>query len=103
MDGVVPTLGGIRGRVETPRTGATDALVMNHHCRIEVDGPLPAGLREEMSRRFGLVQVRQDGRRTVLSDLTLDQAGLRALLDLLWDAGARVRAVTTTEAGAGQD
>ncbi|MGP3957651.1 hypothetical protein ACTWPT_16750 [Nonomuraea sp. 3N208] len=72
---------------------------MNHHCRIEVDGPLPAGLHEEMSRRFGLVQVRHDRRRTVLSDLTLDQAGLRALLDLLWDAGVRVRAVTTADPG----
>jgi hypothetical protein len=74
---------------------------MNHHCRVEVEGPLPTGLREEMSRRFGPVQVRQAERRTVLSDLTLDQAGLRALLDLLWDAGARVRAVTTTDPGAG--
>ena len=34
---------------------------------------------------------------TVLTDLNLDQAALRALLDQLWDAHSEVRLVTTID------
>jgi len=69
---------------------------MERDCCIEVDRRLPAGLRDELARRFGPVEVREDQSRTVVRAATLDQAGLRALLGLLWDAGLRVDAVTTT-------
>lgn len=70
---------------------------MQRHCRVEVDRGLPAGLRDELDRRFGPLDVRDQPDRTVVSGLRLDQAGLRALLGALWDAGVHVTAVTTTE------
>jgi len=61
--------------------------------RLEIHGPLPRVVREELHRRFGDVQVRSDGDRTVVSGLTADQAALRAVLSLLWDLGSEVRLV----------
>jgi hypothetical protein len=69
---------------------------MQRHCRVEIDGALPAGLRDELVRRFGLLEIRGDPHRTTLSGLMLDQAGLRALLDLLWDTGLQITAVSAT-------
>jgi hypothetical protein len=70
---------------------------MQRHCRVEVDRGLPTGLRDELDRRFGRLEVRDQPDRIVVSGLTLDQAGLRALLVTLWDAGVQVTAVTTAE------
>jgi hypothetical protein len=75
-------------------------MVMDRDCRIEIDCRLPAGVRDELDRRFGPVEIRDDRHRTVLRAVALDQAGLRALLGLLWDAGLRVDALTTTPGSA---
>lgn len=72
---------------------------MHRTCTVEIDGALPVGVRDEVSRRFGHVRVRRDGDRTVVGDLHLDQSGLRGLLDLLWDAGAHVTGVVTAAPG----
>jgi hypothetical protein len=71
-------------------------MVMHQDCRIEIDSCLPAGVREELDRRFGPVEIRDDPDGTVLRAAALDQAGVRALLGLLWDAGLRINAMTTT-------
>jgi hypothetical protein len=70
-------------------------MVMERHYRIEVDGRLPAGVRDELHRRFGPVAVHDDPGHTVVCAATVDQSGLRALLGLLWDAGLRITAMTT--------
>jgi nicotinamidase-related amidase len=61
--------------------------------RLEIRGPLPRVVQEELRQRFGDAQVRFDGDRTVVSGLTADQAALRAVLSLLWDLGSEVRLV----------
>ena len=63
---------------------------MTPRYRVEIRGALAAGLRGELRRRFGEFTIHTDARRTVLSDLALDQASLRALLYLLWDADSEV-------------
>ncbi len=68
---------------------------MQRQCRIEIAGRLPAGLRDELERRFGPTDVRERTVTTALTGPPLDQAGLRALLGLLWDAGVEVSAVRT--------
>lgn len=77
----------------------TDGMPTQRHCRIEVASVLPAGLRDELDRRFGLVQIRAAAGRTMLTGLMVDQARLRALLDMLWDAGVQIIAFSTTNAG----
>ena len=52
--------------------------------------------RAELRRRFGEVEVRSLGGRTVVSGLTVDQAALRAVLGLLWDIGCEVQLVHAT-------
>lgn len=74
---------------------------MQQACRIEIAGRLPAGLRDELERRFGSMDVHPGARTTALTGLPLDQAGLRALLGLLWDAGVEISTVRT--AGAAPD
>ncbi|RVX45211.1 hypothetical protein EDD27_7998 [Nonomuraea polychroma] len=58
---------------------------MTTNYQVEVRGVLPSGLNDELRRRFGAVVVQSDGDRTMLPNLAVDQAGLRAVLDLLWD------------------
>jgi len=70
---------------------------MQRHCSVEINGGLPAGVRHELERRFGPVEIGNHQTGTMLRGLTLDQAGLRALLDLLWDASVQINAVHTTE------
>ena len=65
---------------------------MDRSCRIEIAGTLPTALHEELHRRFGPLRTHRDAGRTVLEHPTLDQAALRAVLTLLWDAGVRVHA-----------
>jgi nicotinamidase-related amidase len=61
--------------------------------RLEIHGPLPRVAQEELRRRFGDIEVRSEGARTVVAGLTADQAALRAVLSLLWDVGSEVRLV----------
>jgi hypothetical protein len=61
--------------------------------RLEIRGRLPRVAQEELRRRFGDVEVRSQGARTVVSGLTVDQAALRAVLSLLWDLDSEVHLV----------
>ncbi len=61
--------------------------------RLEISGPLPRTVREELRRRFGEIEVRSQEARTVLSGLAVDQSALRALLSLLWDLGSEIHLV----------
>ena len=61
--------------------------------RLEIHGPLPRVAQEELRRRFGDIEVRSEGARTVVAGLTADQAALRAVLSLLWDVGSEVQLV----------
>ncbi len=67
--------------------------------RVEIRGVLPAGLRAELRRRFGDFPISTRADRTVLSDLALDQAALRALLEQLWDVDSDLCLVTTMDDG----
>ena len=64
--------------------------------RLEIRGPLPAVAREELHRRFGQVEVRSTGPRTVVAGLMVDQAALRSMLGLLWDVGCEVQLLQAT-------
>jgi hypothetical protein len=55
--------------------------------RLEVAGPLPQGLGEEILRRFGPIEIHSEGTNTVLRGIDVDQAGLRALVQLVWEVG----------------
>ena len=57
---------------------------------LEIRGKLPRGTHEELRRRFGDFFLRDEGNRTVLSGLNIDQAALRSVLGLLWDVGGEV-------------
>jgi hypothetical protein len=46
--------------------------------------------------RFGDVTIRSDPGRTVLEGPIADQAAVRALLNLVWDAGGDVRLLRIT-------
>ena len=70
---------------------------MTLHYRVEIRGPLPEGLAEELHRRFGEFTQSREGGRTVLNELALDQAGLRSLLSLLWDVDSELHLVSTIE------
>ena len=70
---------------------------MTLHYRVEIRGPLPEGLEDELHRRFGDFSQHREGGRTVLSELALDQAGLRSLLGLLWDVDSELHLVSTVE------
>ncbi|MEQ4726206.1 hypothetical protein [Nonomuraea sp. B19D2] len=58
---------------------------MRSNYRVEIRGILPSGLQDELRRRFGEVVVHSNGARTVMPNLAVDQAALRAVLNLLWD------------------
>lgn len=81
--------------VADPADISVVGTVVQRQCRVEIAGRLPAGLRDELERRFGPVEVHPGARTTALTGPSLDQAGLRALLGLLWDAGVEVSAVRT--------
>lgn len=63
---------------------------------VEIRGALPRAAREELRRRFGELVVRYEGDRTILTDVSVDQAALRALLGLLWDIGGELHLVRAT-------
>lgn len=63
---------------------------------VEIAGPLPRGLLEELGRRFGPVAVTVDGERTVVRLDAVDEAALRAFLEALWESGIAVLHLRTT-------
>jgi hypothetical protein len=60
---------------------------------LEIHGRLPRGTHEELRQRFGDSFVHCDAYRTVLSNLTVDQAALRTLLGVIWDVGGELHLV----------
>ncbi|MEV6494959.1 hypothetical protein AB0M20_41005 [Actinoplanes sp. NPDC051633] len=70
---------------------------MTLRYRVDIRGTLSEGLANELRRRFGEFTRHTENGRTVLTELVLDQAALRALLDQLWDAHSEVRLVTAID------
>lgn len=62
---------------------------MTLHYRVGVHARLAAVVIDEIERRFGPVRVTQ-GRQVTVHGCLADQAALRGLLTLLWDANAEV-------------
>jgi hypothetical protein len=66
---------------------------------IMLDDPCPASLRELAGTRFDIAAAPTLGRQALIVD-HLDQAALRALLIMLWDAGQAVVSITSEPDGA---
>lgn len=62
--------------------------------RLDLSGPLPEGLIEEIPDRFDEAEIHVVGDGVSIRAGGLDQPALRALLGLLWDVGAQVRSIT---------
>jgi len=62
---------------------------MRRYC-LTVRGPVPASVLTDVRRRFGAVEVTKATGRTEVRLQIADQAALRALLDVVWDASADV-------------
>jgi hypothetical protein len=60
------------------------------HYRFVIAGPLPFVVEAQIRNRFGEVELVHTAAFTILRDVAVDQAGLRALLTLLWDGGIEV-------------
>ncbi len=61
---------------------------------ITLDDPCPASLRELAGTRFDIADAPTHGRQILIVD-HLDQAALRALLIMLWDAGQTVVSIAS--------
>jgi hypothetical protein len=61
---------------------------------ITLDDPCPASLRELAGTRFDIADAPTLGRQILIVD-HLDQAALRALLIMLWDAGQTVVSIAS--------
>ncbi|WP_369256910.1 hypothetical protein [Geodermatophilus amargosae] len=59
--------------------------------RVGLAGPPPVHVVEQIRARFGPVTVAAAGGLRVLEGRIADQPAVRALLTLVWDAGADVR------------
>ncbi|MDF2977466.1 MAG: hypothetical protein K0S40_2194 [Actinomycetospora sp.] len=70
---------------------------MGSTYRLVVTGPVPGAVVERIRARIGEVTTRSTGGGTVLEGPIADQAAVRALLDLLWDAGGAVRLLRVTD------
>jgi hypothetical protein len=65
--------------------------------RLDLAGPVPGAVADQIRRRFGDVTIRALPPGTVLDGSVADQAALRALLGLLWDVGSEVRLLQVTD------
>jgi len=63
---------------------------MQRRYRLTISGPAPASLLTEVRRRFGAVDVATAGESTEIRLRVADQAALRALLGVVWDASVEV-------------
>jgi hypothetical protein len=80
----------------TPRSRDDIAADMTSCYELRVTGNLSTSVAEIIEVRFGTVMITRAGTTTVLGVDNLDQAALRALLTLLWDAGQEVQALSRT-------
>ncbi|MCO1659847.1 hypothetical protein [Pseudonocardia humida] len=64
-------------------------MVCSYH--LVLAGPLPATVAGVIRARLGEVTIRSRAGRTALEGRLADQAAVRALLNLVWDAGGEVR------------
>lgn len=64
---------------------------------LELTGPVPAYLAEQILRRFGPVAVTAARGHAVLDGHVADQPAARALLTLVWDVGAEVRLLVLSD------
>ena len=62
---------------------------MRRYC-LTVSGLVPGSVLTDVRRRFGMVDVTKAAGRTEIRLQVADQAALRALLDVVWDASADV-------------
>jgi hypothetical protein len=62
---------------------------MRRYC-LTLGGPVPASVLTDVRRRFGVVEVTKAPGRTEVRLRIADQAALRALLDVVWDASVDV-------------
>jgi len=63
--------------------------MQRRYC-LTVSGPVPGSVLADVRRRFGVVDVERAVGRTEIRLQVADQAALRALLDVVWDASAEV-------------
>jgi hypothetical protein len=64
-------------------------VVCRYHLALA--GPVPASVVEAIGARFGQVTIRSPAGPARLDGVIVDQAAVRALLNLVWDAGGEVR------------
>jgi hypothetical protein len=64
---------------------------------LELTGPVPARLAEQIRCRFGPVIITTASGHAVLDGRVADQPAARALLTLVWDAGAEVRLLVLSD------
>jgi hypothetical protein len=67
---------------------------MTSRFELQVIGRLPQGLTEAIGARFGAVAVHRQPGSTAVTGSVIDQAELRALLNLVWDTGADLLSLT---------
>jgi hypothetical protein len=68
-----------------------ETLIIDY--QLEVSGPLPVGLIEEIERRCAPAEVRSLDDGLLIRTGVVDQAALGALLGLIWDVGAELRSI----------
>jgi hypothetical protein len=67
---------------------------MTSRLQVRVRGRLPQAVAEEIGERFGEVAILEERESSVLCGIVADQAALRSLLTLIWDAGGALLSVT---------
>ncbi|MFW3171971.1 hypothetical protein [Geodermatophilus sp. CPCC 206100] len=67
---------------------------MTTHYEVTVAGRVPEWTAGSIRARFGPVEVHSEGGTTAVSGTVCDQSALRALLELMWDTGVSVVALS---------
>ena len=76
--------------------GSQEGMESRYH--VVLAGPIPAWVAESILSRFGDLDMPTSLGGTVLDGFIADQSALRALLNLLWDAGGDIRLVSIAPA-----
>ena len=66
------------------------ATTLRRRYCLTISGLVPGSVLTDVRRRFGMVDVTKAAGRTEIRLQVADQAALRALLDVVWDASADV-------------